>query len=78
VLIYKRGKKPQIKQGGNALKESELVKLLKEAKCELRHHGKKHDAWYSPITDRNVYVPRHKKEIPNGTCARILKDAGLK
>ena len=60
------------------MKYSELVKLLKNAKCEDLHHGTKHDTWYSPITGKKFRVARHKKEIPTGTCDRILKDAGLK
>ena len=60
------------------MKDSELKKLLKDANCIDLHEGKKHDTWYSPITKREFRVPRHKKEIPTGTCDRILKDAGLK
>ena len=60
------------------MKYSELRKLLKEAKCEDLRHGTKHETWVSPITGKKSRVPRHKKEIPTGTCERILKDAGLK
>ena len=70
--------KPSNNKGGEFLKDSELKKLLKNANCIDLHKGKRHDIWYSPITKKKFPVPRHKKEIPTGTCDRILKDAGLK
>mgnify|MGYP000244041085 FL=1 len=61
------------------MKVSELTKLLKKNSCYLTEHGKEHDEWYSPITEKYFRVPRHQsKEIPNGTLNRIMKDAGLK
>ena len=61
------------------MKVSELIKLLKKSKCYLTEHGKEHDEWYSPITDKKFRIPRHQsKEIATGTANRILKDAGLK
>ncbi len=61
------------------MKTSELVKILKKNDCCLTAHGKEHDEWYSPITEKYFRVPRHgSKEIATGTANRILKDAGLK
>lgn len=60
------------------MKYSELIKSLKESGCQFLKHGKEHDTWYSPITNKKFRVARHKAEIPTGTCNRILKDAGLK
>ncbi|SNU08620.1 HicA toxin of toxin-antitoxin [Lachnospiraceae bacterium] len=61
------------------MKTSELVKKLKKQGCYLTDHGKEHDEWYSPITQKYFRIPRHKrKEIPNGTAVRIMKDAGIK
>lgn len=61
------------------MKTSELVKLLKQIGCEAVEHGKEHDKWFSPITQKYFRVPRHKsKEIPTGTANSIMKDAGLK
>ena len=61
------------------MKVSEIIKLLKKNKCRLVRHGASHDLWYSPITDREFTVPRHKgKELPVKTAASIMKAAGLK
>ncbi len=60
------------------MKTSELVKMLKKSGCYLTDHGKEHDEWYSPVTQKYFRIPRHKsKEIAVGTANKILKDAGL-
>lgn len=61
------------------LKTSELIKLLKKNHCFLIEHGKRHDRWYSPVSEKAFILPRHRsKEIPSGTANQILKEAGLK
>lgn len=60
------------------MKTQELLKLLKKSNCELLRNGSRHDIWYSPATNKQFAVPRHKAEIPSGTLNNILKDAGLK
>jgi len=61
------------------MKTSELIKILKASgKCKFIGHGKKHDEWYSEITDTHFYIPRHAKEMKKGTANQILKDAGLR
>lgn len=60
------------------MKISELRKILKKHGCNLLYHGKRHDMWYSPITEKTFLVPRHSsKEIPTGTYENIRKDAGI-
>lgn len=52
--------------------------MLKKSGCYLTDHGKEHDEWYSPVTQKYFRIPRHKsKEIAVGTANKILKDAGL-
>lgn len=60
------------------MKTSELLKLLKENGIRLHKHGKRHDMYYSPITNKIFPIPRHKTEVASGTLQSILKDAGLK
>lgn len=61
------------------MKTSEITKRLKKAGCYITDHGKEHDEWYSPLTDKYFRVSRHpSKELKTGTAERILKDAGLK
>lgn len=59
------------------MKTQELLKKLKKGKCKLIRNVSRHDIWYSEITGKEFPVPRHKAEIPTGTCKSILKDAGL-
>lgn len=59
------------------MKAGELTKLLKKNGCYLLRHGSNHDIWFSPITNKQFAVPRHKAEIKPGTAKSILKDAGI-
>jgi len=61
-----------------SMKTAELLKLLKKNKIEFVRHGKKHDIYYSPLTQQQFPVPRHKTEIMTGTLKSILEAAGLK
>ena len=60
------------------MKTSELIKILKKNGCYIIRNGSRHDIWYSPITDKQFPVPRHKDDVKVGTLNSILKDAGLK
>lgn len=61
------------------MKTSELTKMMKKGGCYFLGHRGEHDLWYSPITEKEIIVPRHpSKEIPTGTANKIKKDAGLK
>ncbi|RRK31185.1 type II toxin-antitoxin system HicA family toxin [Schaedlerella arabinosiphila] len=59
------------------MKTSELLKILKKNGCYLLRHGKRHDIWYSPISNKKFSIPRHKDEIKSGTQKSILEDAGI-
>ena len=59
------------------MKQSELLKLLKASGIKMVQHGKRHDIYYSPITNKAFPVPRYAKEIATGTLQSIKKDAGL-
>lgn len=60
------------------MKTSELLKILKKNGCYLIRHGKSHDIWFSPITNKQFSVPRHKDEVKTGTLKNIMEDAGTK
>lgn len=63
---------------GDYMKASELIKILKKNGCQFIREGGNHEVWYSPISNTKTAVPRHPgKEIPTGTCKKILKDMGL-
>ena len=59
------------------MKRSELLRLFNKNNIILLEHGKRHDIYYSPITGNKIPVPRHAKEIAEGTLKSIKKDAGL-
>jgi len=57
---------------------SEFVRQIRRAGCVLVRHGKKHDIWKNPATDKEVAVSRHpSKELPRGTYHSMLRDLGL-
>ncbi len=61
------------------MKGSELKTRLKNAGCYKVKEDSNHEKWFSPITKRHFWVPRHNsKEIATGTLNKSLKDAGLK
>lgn len=41
------------------MKFSELISELTIAGCYLVRHGKSHDVWYSPITNKRFPIGRH-------------------
>jgi predicted RNA binding protein YcfA (HicA-like mRNA interferase family) len=61
------------------MKTSEFLKKAAKIGCYFVSHGKEHDVWYSPVTDKFFRVPRHpSQEIRSGTLNSMMKDAGLK
>ena len=61
------------------MKTSELLKKLKkEGGVTFVRHGANHDIYLSPLTGKEIAVPRHKGELKTGTLHSILTDAGLK
>ena len=67
-----------IMKGEISVKTSELIKLLKRNGVFLLKHGRNHDIYYSPLTQKEFPIPRHKGEVSTGTCEAILKQAGIK
>jgi mRNA interferase HicA len=61
------------------MKTSEFLKRAVKAGCYFVSHGKKHDVWYSLVTNKYFRVSRHQsQELKGGTLNSMLKDAGLK
>lgn len=57
------------------MKLSEFLKLIKKHGAKLDLHGKEHDVWR--LGDKKTRVPRHSKELANGTVKSMLKDLGI-
>lgn len=61
------------------MRYGELKRLLRKNGCHKDHEGKRHEIWYSPITDKQFEVGRHdNEEVKTGTLYSILKAAGIK
>ena len=61
------------------MKYSDLEKELKAAGCWIKREGKGHTIWFSPITNQQFTVGRHRTEdVKLGTLNSIRKAAGLK
>jgi predicted RNA binding protein YcfA (HicA-like mRNA interferase family) len=61
------------------MKVRELERKLKAQGCYFVRHGKRHDLWFSPITNSLFPIPRHvAKEVPDGTLVDILEQSGIK
>lgn len=61
------------------MKTTEFLKKAAKIGCYFVSHGKEHDVWYSPKTDKYFRVGRHgSQEIKGGTLNSMMKDAGLK
>lgn len=59
------------------MKVSELERLLKSRGAYFDSHCGRHDRW--KFNGNETYLPRHKaKELPKGTCQKILNDLGFK
>lgn len=56
------------------MKNSELIKRLRDAGCVLSRRGSGHDKWVNPKTGIFDFVPRHRGEVPTGTAQSILKN----
>lgn len=60
------------------MKIKELERKLKVQGCYFMKHGKRHDLWFSPITNSVFPIPRHgAKEVPDGTLDDIIKQSGI-
>lgn len=59
------------------MKTAELLKILKKNGCILLRHGSRHDIWFSPVTEKQFAIPRHKDDVKPGLLKGILKDAGI-
>ena len=60
------------------MKVNELERRLKAQGCYFVKHGKRHDLWFSPITQSFFPIPRHgAKEVPDGTLNDIVNQSGI-
>jgi len=54
-----------------------VIKVLQNKGFVLDRIRGSHHIYYHPDTRRRVVVPRHKRDLPQGTLMEILKQAGI-
>ena len=60
------------------MKYSELVKILRKHKCRIIRHGANHDIWFSPLTQKQFEIPRHRsQEVKTGIANAIFSPSPL-
>jgi len=52
--------------GGN-MRTKELLRILRSSGAQLTRHGKEHDRYHCPKTDKTVSVLRHARKLAIGT-----------
>ena len=60
-----------------AFTSKKIIAFLKERGFQLDHTTGSHYVFYHPETKRRVVVSYHAKDLPKGTLAAILKQAGF-
>ena len=61
------------------MKTSEATRKLARVGCYFVEHGREHDCWFSPITQKRFRLPRHgAQELAKGTKQSIEKASGVK
>ena len=59
------------------LKSKEVIKILESNGFRLRRSKGSHFVFYHPENKKIIVVPFHAKDLPKGTLASILKQAGI-
>jgi predicted RNA binding protein YcfA (HicA-like mRNA interferase family) len=54
-----------------------VAKLSKLGFCLNRQAKGSHEIWYNIITNKYTTIPRHNKDMPEGTLKAILKQANI-
>lgn len=60
-----------------SLTPREVARLLEQRGFVLDRVKGSHRIYYNPETRRRVVVPFHKRDLPKGTLAEILRQAGI-
>jgi predicted RNA binding protein YcfA (HicA-like mRNA interferase family) len=60
-----------------ALTAQEVVRVLEQRGFQLDRTRGSHRVYHHPESHRRVVVPMHARDLPKGTLAEILRQAGL-
>lgn len=59
------------------LTPTQMARILQRKGFVLDRVKAGHHIYYHPATKRRVVVPFHRSDLPKGTAAAILKQAGI-
>ncbi|HYS23259.1 MAG TPA: type II toxin-antitoxin system HicA family toxin [Candidatus Eisenbacteria bacterium] len=60
-----------------AVKAREITRFLERKGFVLDQASGSHFIYYHPTSKRRAVVPKHSREIPKGTLASLLREAGF-
>ncbi|MEK7576293.1 MAG: type II toxin-antitoxin system HicA family toxin [Patescibacteria group bacterium] len=60
-----------------ALTARKLIKILEQCGFQLDHKTGSHFIFYHKANQRRAVVPFHANDLPKGTVASILREAGI-
>jgi len=60
-----------------SLTADKVIGILEKRGFVLDRVKGSHHIYYHPETRRRTVVPRHKRDLPQGTLMEILKQAGI-
>ena len=62
----------------SGFKYHEVIRRLKKFGFEfVRHCSGSHEIWRNVESRKKIALPRHVKDIPEGTLRAVLKEAGI-
>jgi predicted RNA binding protein YcfA (HicA-like mRNA interferase family) len=60
-----------------AVKPREVIRFLERNGFVLDHASGSHFIYYHPLSKRRAVVPKHNRDVPKGTLASLLREAGF-
>jgi predicted RNA binding protein YcfA (HicA-like mRNA interferase family) len=60
-----------------AVRPRTVIKFLERNGFVLDHVSGSHFIYYHPASRRRAVVPRHNRDMPKGTLAALLREAGF-
>lgn len=61
----------------SSINSKKLIKIIEKLGFQLDHSTGSHFIFYHPENRKRAVIPFHKKDLPKGTIANILREAGI-
>jgi predicted RNA binding protein YcfA (HicA-like mRNA interferase family) len=59
------------------VKPRRVIQFLEKNGFILDHTSGSHFIFYNPVSRRRAVVPQHNRDLPKGTLASLLREAGF-